>query len=66
MFKKTKNGIEIDSQKADSDMKPRFGKRSAPVAPSEYPAKKGGKAFGKKKGRAKKAAGIISKARKDA
>lgn len=65
MFKKTKHGVEIDSQKADAGMKPRFGKRSAPVAPAEAPTpKKGGKPFGKKRARAKKASILIAKAQK--
>lgn len=76
MYKKTKHGVEIDSQKADSAMKPRFGKRPAPAAveaaghemkmhpPAQL--KKTAKKFGKKKARAQKVAIMLSKARKDA
>lgn len=51
MYKKTKHGVEIDSQAADKASNPRF---------------KGAKPFGKKKARAKKMAGMLFKARKGA
>ncbi len=70
MYRKTKNGVEIDSQKADAGMKPRFksarfGAASAPkeAAPAS-PFGKGKKKFGKKRARAQKAAILLSKARK--
>ncbi len=53
MFKKTKQGIEIDSQAADKDGAPRFkGRDSAP------------KKFGKKKNRAAKAAKMMGRGQK--
>ncbi len=73
MYKKTKHGVEIDSQKADAGMKPRFktarfGAASAPkeAAPASPFGGKGKKKFGKKRARAAKAAAMISKARKGA
>lgn len=74
MFKKTKHGVEIDSQKADADSKPRFGKRPGRGAieaagaemkrnPPEQLKKTAAK-FGKKRARKQKVAMMLSKARK--
>lgn len=75
MFKKTKHGIEIDSQAADKGNMPKFGKRYpskeaiADVGhemkknpPSQL--KKTKKKFGKKRERAQKIAIMMDKARK--
>lgn len=74
MYKKTKHGIEIDSQAADKNMVPRFGKRPGRGAVEAAghdmnmnpPAQlaKTAKKFGKKKARAQKVAMMLSKARK--
>ncbi len=74
MYKKTKHGVEIDSQKADKAMAPRFKSRPAPEAvaaagrevKANPPAqlKKTAKKFGKKRARAQKVAIMLSKARK--
>jgi hypothetical protein len=63
VYKKTKQGIEIDSQAADKKMAPRFGKRPALTAPEE-PDSKPRPAFGKKKARKSKIAAMIGKAKK--
>lgn len=74
MYKKTKHGIEIDSQKADKGMSPRFGKNPSRGAVESAghemkmnpPAqlKKTAKKFGKKKARKQAVAMMLSKARK--
>ncbi len=76
MYKKTKNGVEIDSQKADAGMKPRFKGYPAKGAieaaghemkmnpPSQI--KKTAKKFGKKKARKQAVAIMLNKARKGA
>ena len=67
MFKKTKHGIEIDSQEADKGMTPSFKKGKRPT-PSyiEQPKRESAKApaFGKKKARKGKIAALIGKAKK--
>ncbi len=50
MFKKTKNGVEIDSQEADRASAPRM--------------KKDFKKFGKKRARSQKVAAMMGRARK--
>ncbi len=75
MFKKTKHGVEIDSQAADRSQSPKFGKRYPPKAAIEeagHEMKKNpprqlaktAKKFGKKKARAQKVAIMLNKARK--
>lgn len=74
MYKKTKHGVEIDSQKADEGMRPRFksypAKKSIESAGHEMkmnpPAqlKKTAAKFGKKKARKQKVAIMLNKARK--
>lgn len=54
MFKKTKQGIEIDSQAADKEGAPRFKGRSEATP----------KKFGKKKNRAAKAAKMMGRGQK--
>lgn len=73
MYKKTKHGVEIDSQAADKAMAPRFkAKRSIEDAGHEMkknpPAQlaKNKKKFGKKRARAQKVAMMLKKARKGA
>lgn len=70
MFKKTKQGVEIDSQAADKAMAPRFKSRGfAQKVPSEspsQPSKPSKKKFGKKRARAQKVAVMLNKARKGA
>ena len=59
-FKKTKYGVEVDS---DKDTSPRFGKRTLrPAVAAESSETK--KKFGKKKIRKQAVAKILSKARK--
>lgn len=71
MYKKTKHGVEIDSQAADKAMSPRFKSRVAsagremkanPPAQIEKTKKK----FGKKRARSQKVAIMLNKARKGA
>lgn len=76
MFKKTKGGIEIDSQAADRESAPRFKGRPAPAAiaragremKADPPASlaKTKKKFGAKRARSQKVAILLSKARKGA
>ncbi len=78
MHKKTKYGVEIDSQKADAAMAPRFKNRSYPargaIATAGHEMKanppaqlaKTKKKFGKKRARAQKVAIMLNKARKGA
>lgn len=75
MYKRTKHGVEIDSQKADEGSKPRFkrypAKRAIEEAGHEMkknpPAqlKKTAMKFGKKKARKQKIAIMLEKARKE-
>jgi len=74
MYKKTKHGVEIDSQAADKKMAPRFKSRPSPAAvesaghemrmnpPSQL--KKTAKKFGKKRSRKQAVAIMLNKARK--
>ena len=74
MFKKTKHGVEIDSQAADRLNAPKFKsypkresiERAGHEMKSNPPAQlaKTKKKFGKKKARAQKIAIMLSKARK--
>jgi hypothetical protein len=75
MFKKTKHGVEIDSQATDKTNAPKFGKRYPPKAAIESAGRemkqnqprqlaKTKAKFGKKKARAQKIAIMLSKARK--
>ncbi len=76
MYKKTKNGVEIDSQAADKGMAPRFKSKGYPSRDAiksaghemkaNPPAQlaKTKKKFGKKRARAQKVAIMLDKARK--
>lgn len=75
MYKKTKHGVEIDSQAADKGMAPRFkkgypsrgavaeaGREMKANPPAQLARTK--KKFGKKRARAQKVAIMLNKARK--